>query len=70
MINDDTEIGRGMRVRLSDLGKERCPRLKGESGVILRRIGPSTLRVKFDGRKSPITLHQSYIEIPESASHQ
>ena len=67
MINDDAEIQRGMRVRLSLLGKERCPRLKNENGVVLRRSGPSTIRIKFDGRKNPITLHQSYIEIPEMA---
>ena len=69
MISDDTEIQRGTRVRLSNLGKERCPRLKSESGIILRRNGPSTIRVQFDGRKNPVTLHQSYIEFPEMASH-
>jgi hypothetical protein len=67
MNSDDIEIRHGMRVRLSVLGKERCPRLKNGSGVILRRNGPSTIRVLFDGRKQPITLHESYVEIPELA---
>ena len=70
MIGHDVEIQRGMRGRLSDLGKERCPRLRNECGIVLRRNGPSTIRVQFDGRKNPITLHQSYIEFQEMASHQ
>jgi hypothetical protein len=68
MNSDDFEIRRGLRVRLSVLGKERCPRLGNESSVILRRNGLSTIRVLFDGRKQPVTLHQSYIEVPELAS--
>jgi hypothetical protein len=67
MNNDDREIQRGMRVRLSALGKERCPRLKDETAVIMGRNGPSTIRVRFDGRKHPMTLHLSYVELTELA---
>ena len=65
MNSDDVEIRRGMRMRLSALGKQRCPRLKSESGIVLRRNGPATIRVLLDGRKQPITLHLSYIEFPK-----
>jgi len=65
---DEFEVRAGTRVRLSVLGKARCPRLKNDAGVILSRSGPTTLRVLFNGRKNPVTLHQSYVEIPELAS--
>jgi hypothetical protein len=51
------------RVRLSALGARRCPNLAGREGVI---IGSghyrSTVRIMFDGFKSPTSLHSTYIE--------
>ena len=64
MNYDEVEVRPGARVPLSDLGKERCRRLKDETAVIVRRNGPSTIRVLFDGRKQPVTLHLSYVELP------
>lgn len=64
MNYDEVEVRPGARVPRSDLGKERCPRLKDETAIIVRRSGPSTIRVLFDGRKQPITLHLSYVELP------
>jgi len=60
----DVEVIPGQRVRLSVLGKERCPRmrLKSDAGVVLSKAGGNTVRILFDGRKRPITLHLSYIE--------
>jgi hypothetical protein len=51
------------RVRMSALGTARCPNLAGREGVV---VGAgryrSTVRVMFDGFKSPTSLHSTYIE--------
>ena len=44
--------------------KRGCPKFKGDAGVIVSRSGPSTIRVLFDGRRRPLTLHLSYVELP------
>jgi hypothetical protein len=48
---------------MSALGARRCPNLAGREGVI---IGSgryrSTVRIIFDGFKSPTSLHSTYIE--------
>jgi len=48
---------------MSALGAARCPNLVGREGII---VGSghyrSTVRVMFDGFKSPTSLHSSYIE--------
>jgi hypothetical protein len=54
---------------MSVLGKTRNPGLADKEGTIVgvSRIN-SSLRVLFDGRKSPISLHRDYIEqIPSEA---
>lgn len=52
-----------LRVRMSALGAERCPNLAGREGVV---VGAgryrSTVRVLFDGFKSPTSLHATYVE--------
>jgi hypothetical protein len=63
MSYEDVEVRPGQRVSLSVLGKERCPKIKSNTGVVVRRNGPSTVRVLFDGRKQPLTLHLSYVEM-------
>jgi hypothetical protein len=53
---------------MSALGAARCPRLADKEGVIvgLSRY-QSSVRVLFDGSKSPTSLHRDYIEqIPSS----
>ena len=51
------------RVRMSALGAERCPNLADREGVV---VGAgryrSTVRVMFDGFKSPTSLHATYVE--------
>jgi hypothetical protein len=61
----DVEVMSGQRVRLSVLGKERCPKLslKSDAGVLLGKCGDNAVRVLFDGRKQPVTLHLSYIDM-------
>ena len=59
----------GARFRMSELGAARNPRLAEKEGTIVgsSRIN-SSIRVLFDGRKSPISLHRDYIEqIPSEA---
>lgn len=57
------ELKPGTRVRLTELGKERSPRLKGYVGrVVGISLHTSTVRVLFEGRKAPVTLHVTYIE--------
>ena len=53
------------RVRVSALGAARCPNLVGREGVVVgsgRGRYRSTVRVMFDGFKSPTALHNTYIE--------
>jgi hypothetical protein len=57
------ELKPGTRVRLTALGKERSPRLKSDVGKIVSiSLHTSTVRVLFEGRKAPTTLHITYIE--------
>jgi hypothetical protein len=63
MYDQDIEFRLGQRIRLSDLGKERC-KFKTDTGVVVGRnnVGES-VRVLMDGRKQPQTLHKSYVEM-------
>jgi hypothetical protein len=61
--HDDSELKPGMRIRLSALGRARSPRMKVHTGVIVgKTAGSEGVRVILDGSRSPITLHESYIE--------
>jgi len=56
-------IAIGARFRMSALGAARSPRLAKKEGTIVggSRIN-SSIRVLFDGSKSPISLHRDYVE--------
>jgi hypothetical protein len=56
----------GSRIRLTTLGIERCYRFKSHTGIIVGAspIGTS-FRILLDGRKLPLTLHASYIELDD-----
>jgi hypothetical protein len=62
-------IAMGERVRMSALGAARSPRLAKKEGTIVggSRLN-SSIRVLFDGSKSPMSLHRDYVEqlIPKS----
>ena len=64
--SNNPKIVAGSRIRLSPVGFERSPRLKSRTGLIVG-INPTgtSFRVLIDGRKLPITLHQSYVEPDE-----
>jgi len=50
-------------IRLSALGKERNPRIRTHTGIIVGNTrGSDAVRILLDGHKLPITLHKSYIE--------
>lgn len=53
----------GARFRMSVLGAARSPRLAKKQGTIVgaSRLN-SSIRVLFDGSKSPISLHRDYVE--------
>jgi hypothetical protein len=57
----------GSRIRLSALGIERCPKFKNPTcGIVVGANSMGTsFRILLDGRKLPITLHVSYIELEE-----
>ena len=56
----------GDRVRLSEFGKTRCPKVQRDVGRVVAvpepTKGGARIRVHFDGNKMPTTVHQSYIE--------
>jgi hypothetical protein len=53
----------GDRVRISALGKVRCPRLAGKTGTVVgRSIYINSVAVLFDGNKSSSTIHGDYLE--------
>ena len=68
MIRDQVKTPIGDRFKMSPLGAARCPRLADREGAI---VGggqyPCTVRVIFDGSKSPTALHRDYIEPVDKA---
>jgi hypothetical protein len=63
------QVAIGARFRMSLLGAAHNPRLAEKEGTIVgsSRLN-SSVRVLFDGRKSPISLHRGYImQIPSEA---
>jgi hypothetical protein len=56
-------IAIGSRFRMSTRGAARSPRTAEREGVVVGGGRDSnSVRVLFDGSKSPITLHRDYIE--------
>jgi hypothetical protein len=61
--SEDFGLTLGSSVRLSRLGVERCSKSRSHSGKIVgfsRANG--SIRVLFDGTKTPRSLHRTYIE--------
>jgi hypothetical protein len=56
----------GDRVRLSELGRVRAPKMSAKAGTVIgfARLS-SGVKVLFDERKSPTTLHFSYLELAD-----
>ncbi len=53
----------GTRCRLSELGKSRSPKLATKVGRVFKKARTKTqVHLLFDGNKTRITLHRSYVE--------
>jgi hypothetical protein len=53
----------GSRFRLTQLGAERCPKLLGRTGAVVGFSHTNlSIRVLFDGTRTPRSLHRTYIE--------
>lgn len=64
----NSQLFPGARIQLSELGIERCRKLRNHAGVIVSvNPGGRSFRVLLDGRRQPLTLHRSYVE-PEAQS--
>ena len=62
-VDRRASIAIGERCKLTSLGDARNPRLAGRQGTVVGsgRLN-SSVRVLFDGRKTPMSLHKNYIE--------
>lgn len=62
-VGSGKRIPVGTRIKLSELGAIRCPRLSGKLGIVVG-WSPyrSSLSVLFDGNKTPTALHPDYLE--------
>jgi hypothetical protein len=62
-MDDHKELEPGSRIRLSALGKKRCPKMKRHSGIVVAELHyRDALRILMDGSKEAITLHRSHVE--------
>lgn len=68
-IGRDLELGD--RVRLTELGASRCPRVSARAGVVttLPRFdsGSAIVGVLFDGNKRATMVHRSYVELYDAS---
>jgi hypothetical protein len=64
----------GDSVRLSKLGESRMKRAPSKTGKVLgvgvKRLSQDVVRVQFDGMKSPMSLHRTYIELATVTSRE
>ena len=68
--NENWNLKLGSRFQLTQLGIERCSKFSGQAGVIVgfsRANG--SIRVLFDGTKTPRSLHRTYLEPVDVESH-
>ena len=62
-----TELKLGDRVRLSELGVSRSPKIKVHTGVVTLPplTGSASISILFDGNKRPTRIHCSYVELDD-----
>lgn len=71
MSTELLRLPQNARVRLSPLGAVRCRSLAFREGIVVgsgRSHG--TVRVMFDGFKSPTSLHETYLELVPGFLHR
>ena len=62
-MDDHAGLEPGTRIRLSALGRKRCPKMTRQTGVVVAKLDRSdSVRLLMDGNKDPSTLHRSYVE--------
>lgn len=63
MSDEEEQFQTGERVRLSELGRQRMPRNRATTAIV---IGygrtDSRIRVRFTGSTNPVSVHVSYLE--------
>ena len=61
------ELKLGDRVRLSELGVSRSPKIKVHTGVVAVPClaGSASINILFDGNKRPTRIHCSYVELDD-----
>lgn len=55
----------GDQVRLNELGTSRMKKARSKTGRVIGsgKNSKQTIRVLFEGLKTPVSLHQSYLEL-------
>jgi hypothetical protein len=61
VIDSNSPLVLGDRVRMSELGLARHPKYASHEGVVVGRVSANGLRIKFDERKQVQTIHHSYL---------
>jgi hypothetical protein len=70
MAHSGPALEAGTRCRLTELGRQRSPKLAAKIGTILRQSRNSRqYYVLWDGNITPVTLHCTYIE-PASSKNR
>jgi hypothetical protein len=58
----ERKLSKGDRVHLSEFGCSRHPRDSDKKGTIVGQTRyPNSLRVIWDGSRSPVTMHKDYL---------
>lgn len=59
------QLSPGDRIQLSDLGKERSPKLRDLKGTVVsiasKRLSRDCILIRFDGRSTTYRLHKRYL---------
>ena len=66
----ERELQLGDRVRLTELGISRSPKIRARTGVVVALprydSGSRVIGVLLDGNKRPTTLHRLYVELDDA----
>jgi hypothetical protein len=58
----------GKRIRISEIGASRCPRLANKTGTIVGgSVYINSISVRLDGNKSTSTFHLDYVAVVDAA---
>lgn len=70
MPSKPSAIPLGTRIKMSELGAARCPRIAEKRGMVISGSrNPNTVWVRFDGNMSPTSLHRDYVEPIEATEN-